>query len=290
MKIYTYWAKQIGNAVGPGGRPFRITSWGGSNDSVADAQVAALERLKASTQKIIGGHTPDEYYSVSIREELVNQLHNDNGELIAAITRNRYGALVLNTTSVLFADVDVPYSNRYRPNWFAGLFKNAAKKAAERTAHDENTHQKFMTRFQAFSAANPDLKFRIYKTSAGYRLVVMNRRYSPTDGKTYELLKDLGSDPLYIRLCRTQECFRARLQPKPWRCGTTRPPHTFPQENSEQRRNHQHWLKGYELASQNYTVCRKVAELGNGTFDTEVLQVLAMHDKHVLGLASKPLA
>jgi hypothetical protein len=33
------------------------------------------------------------------------------------------------------------------------------------------------------------------------------------------LMRFLRADPDYVRLCAVQECYRARLTPKPWRCG-----------------------------------------------------------------------
>jgi hypothetical protein len=41
-------------------------------------------------------------------------------------------------------------------------------------------------------------------------------------------LRELGNDPLYAALCKRQQCFRARLGPKPWRAQLPMPPGSFP--------------------------------------------------------------
>uniref|UniRef100_UPI001C3D5E17 hypothetical protein n=1 Tax=Picosynechococcus sp. (strain ATCC 27264 / PCC 7002 / PR-6) TaxID=32049 RepID=UPI001C3D5E17 len=50
-----------------------------------------------------------EYYpSRRLPEELLEEVHGEDGALIAAVTRNRYGAAVLNTDALLICDVDRP--------------------------------------------------------------------------------------------------------------------------------------------------------------------------------------
>ena len=43
-----------------------------------------------------------------MREETLTELTGEDGALLAVVTRNRYGAEVLNTERALFADIDVP--------------------------------------------------------------------------------------------------------------------------------------------------------------------------------------
>ena len=76
-----------------------------------------------------------------------------------------------------------------------------------------------LARIHAVVARHPGMGLRLYRTANGYRCLVTHRTYDPASQECRELLEALGSDPLYIRLCRGQHCFRARLTPKPWRCG-----------------------------------------------------------------------
>ena len=65
--------------------------------------------------------------------------------------------------------------------------------------------------FDEVCRLQPGFGFRIYRTRAGFRLLVTSGTFDPSAAETLALLKEFGSDPLYIRLCKAQECFRARL-------------------------------------------------------------------------------
>ncbi|MCL2743078.1 MAG: hypothetical protein FWE67_04435 [Planctomycetaceae bacterium] len=65
----------------------------------------------------------------------------------------------------------------------------------------------------------PEWGVRIYKTAAGYRGIVTHALFDPTDPETLKLMERFECDPQYIRLCKRQESFRARITPKGWRCG-----------------------------------------------------------------------
>ncbi|MGH2485254.1 MAG: hypothetical protein ACRDHE_04485, partial [Ktedonobacterales bacterium] len=148
-----------------------------------------------------------------LREEIVQTIQPD----AAVITRNLYGALVLNTSRTMFIDIDfAPASLGARTggllHWLRG------KRAA--APPDEPRLQQV----RQWAAGRPDLGLRAYRTFAGLRCVVTSQVFDPTAPQTLELLQTIGSDPLYVRLCQAQGCFRARLTPKPWRCRTSVPP------------------------------------------------------------------
>ncbi len=96
----------------PGHGPFALTIHGSSDISVEDARRDARERMDALVAA--GGPEQEhdsglEYYpSRHLPEELLEDVHSEDGTLIAAITRNRYGAAVLNTDALLICDVDLP--------------------------------------------------------------------------------------------------------------------------------------------------------------------------------------
>ena len=75
------------------------------------------------------------------------------------------------------------------------------------------------------------------------------------------ILKQLGSDKLYILLCDKQQCFRARLTPKPWRLGLGRRYFNFPYDevNLSMMTN---CLDDYNKAIPAYAVCHLVENLG----------------------------
>src|SRR5699024_8216356 len=82
-----------------------------SDQTQVDAELESRERYAALVAA--GGprklRERGEYYPDRRRpEELLEEIFSPEGALIAAITRNRYGAAVLNTDAMLIADVDLP--------------------------------------------------------------------------------------------------------------------------------------------------------------------------------------
>jgi hypothetical protein len=60
-----------------------------------------------------------------------------------------------------------------------------------------------------------NLQIRVYKTAHGLRLLVENQSLRPGGRVFLVLAKTFGCDRSYLKLCRSQECYRARLTPKP---------------------------------------------------------------------------
>jgi hypothetical protein len=89
-----------------------LGQYAGSNESPEQAQQRAEERVRVARQRLSGQHLPphqqyDYGEQGALREEVVEE-YPDNGQLKAVITRNIYGALVLNTADLLIADIDLP--------------------------------------------------------------------------------------------------------------------------------------------------------------------------------------
>ena len=94
------------------------------------------------------------------------------------------------------------------------------------------------------------------------------------------ILADLKSDPLYTRLCRAQECFRARLSPKPWRLNNMEtPPAQYPWRDARAEMLYRNWEQRYEAAIQQYATCRLIKQFGTGEVHPDVEPVLALHDR-----------
>lgn len=260
---------------------FHVKVWGWSDESAEHALSVASARLDATLRKLdaTGGLTRYPYGSEHpLREEILDTIPRDGtGEPEAVLTRNSYGSVVMNAARVLFADLDSPQLPQFAGGSALGLFWKrlfGRRKAPPATPKIDPC----VTRVEAFCQSNPQLAVRLYRTFAGYRAVILNRTYDPQDSAVSRMLKDLGSDPLYMKLCESQQCFRARLTPKPWRCGEVPPGITYPySEGAKQRLDR--WLKVYERACEDFAVCEVVREFGPHQVEPEVERVLAAHDR-----------
>lgn len=285
MKISRFWAKEIGHADSRYGETYRLVSWSGSNKSLEEAKKNALEKIERWRERLTGDGSLQDHYPYDldgeIREELIEEILDNSGTLIGAITRNRYGALILNSPDVMFIDVDLPSIPRKRINLLSkiiGLFK-----APEAQTTELDLKNQFLQKFAAFQQDHVDLSLRVYETAAGYRLVVLNKTFNPLDQETHAIFQKTGADKLYQQLCKAQQCFRARLTPKPWRLGLKQPPYPFPRERSEQQASFERWLDTYQKKSVNLSVCRTVEDLGRATTTEGIEQIINLHDQYVLG-------
>ena len=104
--------------------------------------------------------------------------------------------------------------------------------------------------------------FRIYRTAAGFRVRATDPVFKPGSAEAEKLMTQLDADPAFVRLCRAQESFRARLTPKPWRCGCERPAVRFPREHAHDEERFSEWLRRYGKACDAKATCRVVEEVG----------------------------
>lgn len=279
MKIAKYWYKENQLAKDNEDNEFNLVCWAGSDVSEEDAKQKAFTRMQNWIARLANGAQAlgdYEYQTGEIREELIEEIYNDDKQLIAAITRNRYGALVLNTDAVVIADVDV--QRRTIGEFFLSLFGKKIDK-----------HAQCLAQIQACHAKYAKLNFIIYETYAGFRVIITDAYHEPNTEQTAALFKDLGTDSLYARLCRVQDCFRARLTPKPWRCQSARPPYHFPR-SEQQQSFFAEWLQAYEKNSEQYAVCYKIMQLGKQVITSETDKIIALHDGYVLKNGKLPLA
>ncbi len=282
MKVAKYWARESANAQDDSGYRYRLVSWSGSNQDLREAKRKAAEKLKRWQAILNSGQALGDYLyqdKDEIKEELIKQYTDDNGNIIAAITRNRYGVLVLNSANVLFADVDLPAAKpaSFLPSLLA-LFRGRVGPNSATLDLREHYRQKFIE----FHRNRPDLALRVYETRAGFRLAVINQLFDPLSDETNTVLQQLSSDPLYLHLCRSQACFRARLTPKPWRRKHQRPPNQYPREDINERRRFEQWLQEYQHKSKVYGVCRPLDQLGNTDMPEVATAVINLHDHYVL--------
>ncbi len=280
MQYFKFAARVDRESSGGDGRRLLLTAIGQSNVSHEDAQQNAETRWAAMNKLV---ETPFanrdsrrsyEYGERPVAEELIKELWDEQGSLVGALTRNRYGAIILNTPHVGFFDIDFPEptTTRASTSWF-GLFRKAAK-PSDLESQPDASRRELIQKLDLY----PSLSFRIYRTAAGFRVVVLNRLLNPDSEETKQLFQDLGCDKLYCRLCQTQECFRARLTPKPWRCGLPQPPGRYPREHPKQQQQFATWLQRYNAAMSKVSVCNWVQEVGTHPLLGEIDFVLSIHD------------
>ena len=215
---------------------------------------------------------PDAEYEAPIAEEICETLDEHN-----IVTRNRYGARVLNTDELLFLDID--YVPPRFGEWFAGLF---GKKVPD-------VKTRIFRRIEELSGL-PEFDgvgFRVYETCRGVRLLLSTRAKTVLRSpEMAPLFRKFGADPLYSELCVRQNCCRARLTPKPARIRMkTLLKFRFPYKEEEKEAIHA-WLTEYEAKSKNYAVCRLAARYGK-RFTSPAVE---FHDR-VTGAESRlPLA
>ncbi len=255
MKIFKYWTSER-QKVMISGEEKEITCYGGSNVSLEDAAVKAKEKMEKLKRKIGGDRSVFKDYEVEIREEIL-QILDDH----AIITRNRYGAKVLNAEALMFLDIDKPRAS------LEGLFKKSDLQQDKLKIFE-------LVRKTAAGPKYKDLGFRIYETFQGARVIVLGREFSTKDRSIYDMLGEFNCDPLYTSICRKQGCFRARLTPKPYRMNMKAYKVKYPRDGEDPE--FQNWLSAYEQESRNFSVCKFVEQIGASQSVTDVVR---LHDE-----------
>ena len=276
MKFPSHWSRASAEGTDDEGTQVSFSCWRASDESPDDAQESALTAAKRIVQKFLRGERLDRYGygQLPMREEVLGRFAGGDGELFAAVTRNASGVMVLNAARVMFIDLDFPPTSpgeefRY---FLAKLFRRSVPSPRSRR------EQEIRDRLERFLGENPAWNVRLYRTCAGFRALVTHDLFLPTADSTRETLNSLGCDPLYVRLCKTQDCFRARLTPKPWRCGYSSNTISWPRDETQQEQ-FDAWLSGYTQRQADRATCRFVGELGSGRVHTEVERIIKLHDE-----------
>jgi hypothetical protein len=248
--------------------------WRWSSQSLAEAQSLASQAAQQLADRFRAGDFPPKhggyYPDRPFREQVMQEIKNDTGEISAVVTRNAYGCLVLNTARVMFVDIDLPEP---KP---PGLFKRLFGKPD--TAPSGNSQSEAMTRIENWTRNNPDWGWRIYRTRAGLRLLATQGLVEADSTVADGVFEALGADPLYRKLCKTQKCFRARLTPKPWRCGIRTKPERWPWLDARAEKQFQKWEAQYQSFSANWATCEFIRHIGNPQVNADVQSVLKLHD------------
>ncbi|MGJ8685662.1 MAG: hypothetical protein ACSHWW_13610 [Nonlabens sp.] len=243
MRIFKYW-KQHTKVLFIDGTQQPSTAYGGSNLSESDALQDAEFKLMKAQQIINGELYKDTDYEADIMEEIIDTIDENN-----IITRNRYGALVLNSKNLMFIDID-DYFKSFTDLFFRSKLsqKELMLRKIEKTAS---------------KSAFKHLGFRVYETHKGYRVLVTNKDFDARSWESKSMMKNFNADYLYRWLCIKQNCYRARLTPKPHRIKQKRIKVIFPDRTTLQQQELTNWLNDYDQKSQDYSSCHLVKEIGN---------------------------
>ena len=131
---------------------------------------------------------------------------------------------------------------------------------------------------------------RVYRTAGGLRYLFTHKPFEPGSEMTQKVMESLGADPLYVRLCKVQESFRARLTPKPWRCGLDALTVRFPRDDERQQARFENWKLQYEAETKDWATCRFVRHIGNEAMPPEIAEIVELHDRHTAATSGLPLA
>lgn len=278
MRIPLYWSRATAEGLDERGRATSFSCLRSSDISADDARQSALAAATRVLQKLAAGKPCAcyPYGDAPLREEVVQRFEDAQGNLYAAVTRNGYGSLVLNAARVMFIDIDFAVTPRSGGllGFIAGLFGKSPSPDLQQEQEDNAKN-----RLQQLLDARPGWGIRIYRTRAGIRGLVTHDLFDPTSDAVLDTLRAVGADPLYVRLCKAQECFRARLTPKPWRCGHNVNRTAWPRESEKQQRRFDKWLAAYMSRQSQYATCRPIGTLGSAAVHPDVQTIVEVHDE-----------
>lgn len=264
MKHYQFWVKERFNIM-IGKNSEQISLLVGSNQSKADAYNLAVARAKAIEARI-EQKTGIEDYDVAIKEHVAQLIDQQN-----VITVCRYGAKVLNTCNYTILDFD-----SYPVDFFDRF------KAVRKLEKKQRIIYKFEERLQKHPELGQD--FRIYETANGVR-VIGKQYFDPTNKGHAKLLQLFGVDLLYVQLSQKQQCYRARLTPKPYRIKSRTIKIGSPLDCETE--NYQSWENEYQEKSNQFSVVKLVKTIGQ---DFAADNVIALHDRLSNSSQNKTLA
>ena len=286
MKLARFWTRDQGEAIGPQGDRVQVVARGWSDESIDAARARAREIAQRVAQQIVSQPGERKQYPYGDRPLPEPVIREFGGSVV---TRNAYGALVLNANRMMFIDVDREDPATVIDDTVGGVISGIFSlfgKSAPPSPKAADTVVDGIRRV----AEQRQLAGRVYKTAGGYRVLITSETFPAGSSETEATLNEFGSDPLYVRLCRTQESFRARLTPKPWRCGFHKPPVEFPFETPQADAEYRRWESEYNSKSANYATCRYLTAVGSGGSADEFEELIRYHDQETKASSELPLA
>jgi len=159
----------------------------------------------------------------------------------------------------------------------------------------EQAMQSNLEKISLFIADNPKWGLRIYRTPAGMRIMVMHDVFLPNDPAIHNFFASVNCDPIYSLMCRRQECFRARVSPKPWRIGLEgediriRPKGVWPIKVACMTERKE-WIARYEKLAEGFASCRFYKSIGSDVVHNKCEKLRIVHDQYSKADSDLPLA
>jgi len=261
--------------------------WRWSNQSLAEAQSLANQAVQQLADRFRGGGFPPHqghyYPDRPFREQILQEFKKPDGTLAAVVTRNSYGCQVLNAARVMFVDIDLP-EPKPAPGFLGRLFGKTAPPPPT------VTQDSALARIESWTRNQSGWGWRIYRTRAGLRLLATQALVEADSTLADDVLRSLEADPLYHKLCKTQKCFRARLTPKPWRCGLAAKPERWPWLDAHAEHKFQKWEKQYQTDSDDFATCELIKTIGNSMVHPDIAPIIKLHDEATRTGSKLPLA
>lgn len=140
-----------------------------------------------------------------------------------------------------------------------------------------------------FSSAN-GLAFRVYKTFAGIRAICISHHFRAATGAAERILRGLLSDEKYIKICKSENYFAARIDPKPERVGISIAQKfnfydMLPMEQDA-------WMKEFKEKKGGFRVCEYITQtsIDEDKIPSPIKNLVKLHDERTLCHTSLPLA
>ena len=288
MWIPRIWERETVEGVTSRGHKINASGWGWSESSSEEARGRARESATRVLNWLISGSgaVPHQYgYDERLpREEIIDEYTDDADQPHAFVSRNAYGALILNTRDLMFIDIDLPPKPPASPLALLGKLFGKKDTASQEPADT------ILAQIRETANENRDLGFRVYRTANGYRLMIANQQVLPDSPQAQLLLQQFHADPLYIRMCKNQQCFRARLTPKAWRSKIRMPPAKYPFADPVMEKSYRAWEKEYNDGTKKFSTCDLVEIIGPETVHPQVAGLVQLHDQLTKVSAQAPLA
>ncbi len=267
MNFPPFWAKGVSG---------NFSAWHWSFKSFEEAQALANQAAQQVADAFRADNMPSDhgrggyYPDRPFREEILQEFKDATGETSAVITRNSYGCTVLNTARIMFVDIDLPEPKA--PGLFKRLFGKPDLKPPV------NPQNAALSTVENWTRQRPEWGWRVYRTRAGLRLLATQGLVEATSATAKEIFAAFAADPLYQKLCENQNCYRARLTPKPWRCGLWNKPQRWPWLDPQEEKQFRKWEAEYQSCAAKWATCEFLRHIGNRTIHPEVQSILTLHD------------
>ena len=273
MKIPRHWAKGEATAQLKNGKSATITCWRGSISSQQEAEAIAQKAARDRVEKILSGNEKkSDYLDQPPREEVVEEIFSFGREPDGIVTRNVYGALVLNTSGLVFLDID---KSRTSFNSLKGIFTRLFGKGKNKNDWESTACATIETEIKK----RPYWGGRVYRTRNGLRVMLTHATFEELTPELSTFMIACNTDPLYMKLCEKQKCYRARLTPKPTRIKMKRPSVRFPYLNEADVDAFAAWKTKYEQASTNFSTCEYITSFGSTTLASGLAKLVEYHDE-----------